>query len=408
MAAEIKPATVSSSDKFNSNKKPVLLSKLEGCSDDINAAIIIPGEDGVVSISDDRTVRVWLKRDSGQYWPSICHYMPVAATALCYCAETRHLFVGMEIGGISEFTLAADLNRMAHVCNYPAHQARVTGIHFALNCEWVLSVGRDKQFQYHCSESGRRLGDYTSEGWCTAVQFDSQSKHAFVGDYSGQIAMLKLENGGVQLITTLKGHSGSVRSLSWDSDRQLLFSGSFDQSVIVWDIGGQQGTAYELQGHHNKVSALCSAGLHQLLISGGEDSCIIFWDMSQPRKETPEWHESDSCQRCGRPFFWNLRAMMDQRQLGLRQHHCRFCGRAVCDKCSAGRATIPVMGFEFEVRVCEPCLAELKDMDHTPMAIFHDAKHSIVYMDLDEPRKRLLTVGQDRLIKIWDISALFQ
>jgi len=54
MAAEIKPATSSSSDKFSSTKKPVLLSKLEGCNDDVNAAIIIPGEDGVISICDDR------------------------------------------------------------------------------------------------------------------------------------------------------------------------------------------------------------------------------------------------------------------------------------------------------------------------------------------------------------------
>lgn len=53
MAAEIKPAT-GSQDKFKSTKKPVLISKLEGCSDDVNAAIIIPGEDGVISVSDDR------------------------------------------------------------------------------------------------------------------------------------------------------------------------------------------------------------------------------------------------------------------------------------------------------------------------------------------------------------------
>nr|CAD7261471.1 unnamed protein product [Timema shepardi] len=292
----------------------------------------------------------------------------------------------------------------------------------------------------------------------TTPRFDAQSKHAFVGDYSGLVSMLKLDNSGVQPVTNLKGHSGSIRSLAWDSDKQLLFSGSFDQSVIVWDIGGQQGTAYELQGHQNKVSALCFAGLHQLLISGGEDSVVVFWDMSLPRKEeggefqhsvvvfwdmslprkeTPEWQESDCCQRCGRPFFWNLRAMMDQRQLGLRQHHCRFCGRAVCDRCSTGRASIPVMGFEFDVRVCDPCLVELKDMDdvldcvateassvscvshglravffvlfrsHTPMAVFHDAKHSVVFMSLDEARHRLLTVGQDRLIKgISDTSQL--
>nr|CAD7444446.1 unnamed protein product [Timema bartmani] len=216
MAAEIKPAT-GTNDKFNSTKKPILLSKLEGCNDDVNAAIIIPGEDGVISICDDRrgategcsgnvsrvgtegcsgnvsrleqkdvpatlvvvewkkvlatTVRVWLKRDSGQYWPSICHYMPAGATALYYCVETRHLFVGIEVGGISEFVLAPDFNRMTHVRTYPAHQARVTDVLFALNCEWVLSVGRDKMFQFHCSETGRRLGDYISEAWCTAVQY---------------------------------------------------------------------------------------------------------------------------------------------------------------------------------------------------------------------------------------------
>ena len=42
---------------------------------------------------------------------------------------------------------------------------------------------------------------------------------------------------------------GSVRALAWDPENRLLFSGSFDESIIVWDIGGQQGTAFELHGH---------------------------------------------------------------------------------------------------------------------------------------------------------------
>lgn len=38
--------------------------------------------------------------------------------------------------------------------------------------------------------------------------------------------------------------------------------------------------------------------------------------MNAMRKEVCEWVESDTCQLCTRPFFWNLRAMMDQRQIG--------------------------------------------------------------------------------------------
>ena len=43
----------------------------------------------------------------------------------------------------------------------------------------------------------------------------------------------------------------------------------------------------------------------------------------------------------------------------------------------------------------------------TSLASFHDA-NNVVGMDLDASRRRLLTIGQDRLIKIWDISALLQ
>ena len=35
-----------------------------------------------------------------------------------------------------------------------------------------------------------------------------------------------------------------------------------------------------------------------------------------------------------------------------------------------------------------------------PLATFHDMKHSIMYMFLEETRKRLLTVGKDRVVKV--------
>ena len=47
------------------------------------------GGTGVISVSKDRSVRVWQLRDSGQFWPSICHYMESAATALSYNHQTR-------------------------------------------------------------------------------------------------------------------------------------------------------------------------------------------------------------------------------------------------------------------------------------------------------------------------------
>ena len=92
------------------------------------------------------------------------------ASTMDFNHETRRLFVGMENGSISEFQVAEDYNRISHVRNYLAHTGRVSQVVFSIITEWVLSAGRDKYFNWHCSESGRRLGTFSSSHSCTALQ----------------------------------------------------------------------------------------------------------------------------------------------------------------------------------------------------------------------------------------------
>jgi len=35
--------------------------------------------------------------------------------------------------------------------------------------------------------------------------------------------------------------------------------------------------------------------------------------------QTPEWAESDKCQKCGTPFFWNVHSMWTLKTVGVRQ-----------------------------------------------------------------------------------------
>ncbi|KAK7070597.1 WD repeat and FYVE domain-containing protein 2 [Halocaridina rubra] len=296
MAAEIKPIRNTNPTKPVNTDKPVLVSKIEGSSDDVNAAVLLNGGAGVISVSDDKSVRIWQRRDNGQYWPSVCHFLPSIPSTLYYTASIKRLLMGLDNGTVTEYEVAQDYNSIKHLRDYISHQSRVTGVIYCRDSEWALSVARDKFFVYHCTESGRRLGGHQCSGWCTALQYDYKSRHVFVGDYSGSITMLKLEENGPQVITNLKGHNGSIRSLAWDIDRQLLFSGSFDQSVIVWDIGGGKGTAFELQGHTNKVSALVYGPVCRQLISGGEDATVVFWDMKANRQEYTNFDTSHATQ----------------------------------------------------------------------------------------------------------------
>lgn len=386
------------------DRKPCLLSKIEASQDVVSSAVIIPREDGVISVSEDRTIRVWMKRDSGQYWPSVYHTLPSSCTCMSFNPETRRLSIGMDTGNVCEFILSEDYNKMTPSNNYQAHQGKVTVVLFVLEMEWLLSTAQDKSFTWHCSESGQQLGTHRTSTWVSGLQFDVETRHAFVGDQSGQVTILKLEQDSCSLVTTFKGHTGNVTALCWDPAQRVLFSGSSDHSIIMWDIGGRKGTAIELQGHSEKIQGLCYASHTRQLISCSSDGSIVIWNMDVARQETPEWLDSDSCQKCEQPFFWNFKQMWDSKKIGLRQHHCRKCGQAVCGKCSSKRSTIPLMGFEFEVRVCDSCHESITDEDRAPTATFHDSKHSVVYMHYEPTTGCLLTSGTDKVIKLWDMN----
>uniref|UniRef100_A0A8C7UB15 WD repeat and FYVE domain containing 1 n=1 Tax=Oncorhynchus mykiss TaxID=8022 RepID=A0A8C7UB15_ONCMY len=379
MAAEIHSRPQSS--------RPVLLNKIEGHSDAVNAAVLIPKEDGVITVSEDRTIRVWLKRDSGQYWPSIYHTVSSPCSCMSYHHDSRRIFIGQDNGAIVEFLLSEDFNKMNHVKTYPAHQNRVSDMVFSLESEWVVSTGHDKSVSWMCTQSGSMLGRHYFDSWASCLQYDNDTQHVFIGDHSGQITLLKLERQTYSTVTTLKGHEGSIGALWWDPVQRLLFSGASDHSVIMWDIGGRKGRTLLLQ-EAAELSISLVTEHHQLPTQ---------LSLSVP---APQWLDSDSCQKCEQPFFWNVKQMWDSKTIGLRQHHCRKCGKAVCGKCSSKRTTYPVMGFEFQVRVCDTCYDTVKDEDRTALATFHEGKHNIAFMDMDPSRGLMVTCGSDRVIKV--------
>lgn len=381
-----------------------LIARLEGHEDIINQACILKDEDGVLSISNDKTVRLWLKRERGSYWPSVCHLLPFAPTCFHYEQALRRLFVGLESGTISEFLVTEDFNRIEHQRYFSSHQSKVTNLLYSSTCKLLLSVGKDKQFHWDDSETGMRLGTFACQHPCSAVQFDAQAKIVFLAEQNGQITMLKLEQNSCKHVTTLYGHQGSIRALLWEPSTNWLFSAGSDQVIICWDIGGGEGTAYELRGHRHRVGALCYSKSHKSLISGGEDCSIIAWNMEAKRDVAPRWSENDNCQRCNRPFFWNFRAMYETKTIGLRQHHCRNCGKAVCGECSQQRSTIPTSGFEYQVRVCDECFPLFSEATRKPLAKFFGATHHVNCMDLNETKNMLLTTGFDRTITLWGLN----
>ncbi|EDQ91157.1 uncharacterized protein MONBRDRAFT_15409 [Monosiga brevicollis MX1] len=376
--------------------KPQLVAQLQGQhTGPINDAIYVPDHHAAISVSDDKNVLIWLRRDDGTYWPSVCHPMPFAPTALCYHHESRRLFVGMDQGSISEYVVSEDFNSMTTTRTMPAHSGRVRCIIYDHERQLVLSGAHDKCITLSSAADGKRLSAHSRPAWVTSLQYDEDTQNVFVGDYRGLIGVLKIVNNKLQFISNLEGHDGDVRSLLWVPERGYLFSGSFDKTVICWDVGGNKGISYELTGHRNKVRGLAYVLAEDILMSTGDDGMLALWNMKAERTPTPTWQDGDLCALCSEPFFWNFKAMWHKKSISFkRQHHCRRCGKAVCDKCSPSRQAYPVMGFEFAVRFCSTCATEVKDEPYV-CVVWNGGNHGVT---------RTPSIGPS-VLKLWLVCA---
>ena len=95
----------------------------------------------------------------------------------------------------------------------------------------------------------------------------------------------------------------------------------------------------------------------------------------------PQWTLGAQCNQCRQAFT-----------LLKRRHHCRACGEAFCHDCSSRTSTIPKIGYEKEVRVCNYCYDDLNKTSSTTAMRSKPSKTSIVsaaHEESDLPKEYL-------------------
>jgi hypothetical protein len=82
---------------------------------------------------------------------------------------------------------------------------------------------------------------------------------------------------------TFRGHTDNVTGVAFSPDGTRLVSGSFDQTLRVWDVGtGREALA--LQGHTDGVTCVAFSPDSERLVSGGYDRTLRAWDAQTGRE----------------------------------------------------------------------------------------------------------------------------
>ena len=79
---------------------------------------------------------------------------------------------------------------------------------------------------------------------------------------------------------TLEGHTRTVSSVSFSPDGTRLASGSFDNTVRLWNAATGEEIA-TLEGHTDLVESVSFSPDGTLLASGSYDKTVLLWDVSE-------------------------------------------------------------------------------------------------------------------------------
>ncbi|CAG7854167.1 COMPASS-like H3K4 histone methylase component WDR5B {ECO:0000303/PubMed:19567704} Short=AtWDR5B {ECO:0000303/PubMed:19567704} [Serendipita indica DSM 11827] len=97
------------------------------------------------------------------------------------------------------------------------------------------------------------------------------------------------------LPSRLRGHEGRVNAVGFSPDGSQIVSGSWDNTIRLWDAATGQAVGEPLRGHEGRVNAVGFSPDGSQIVSGSSDNTIRLWDaatgqaVGEPLRGHEDW-----------------------------------------------------------------------------------------------------------------------
>jgi eukaryotic-like serine/threonine-protein kinase len=193
------------------------------------------------------------------------------------------------VGGSGDGTLSVwDAPTGLEVLYFKAHRFHVSSVTFSPDGKRIASGGGDmtvKQWDAVTGQEGllikarvgRVNGVELNAGPVESVVFSPDGKRIASGSFDQTVKVWDTDTG--QEVLTLKGHRGPVKAVAFSPEGKRIASGSLDQSVKVWDADTGEETL-TLKGHRRPVRAVAFSPDGKRIISASWDQMVKVWDVA--------------------------------------------------------------------------------------------------------------------------------
>ena len=167
-----------------------------------------------------------------------------------------------------------DVETQRMLSEWVGHQGWVTCVAVHPSGHYVLTGSSDANLVWWCLADGSASVWHGHIRTITAVVLSPNGEMAASSSEDGVIKLWDVASG--ELLTTLRGHEGVINDLHWQGNR--LYSAGADFRIGVWEAAGAKSRLLGwLQGHQRPVLSVRAVPDALHVVSGGADRTLGMW-----------------------------------------------------------------------------------------------------------------------------------
>ncbi len=254
----------------------------DGHQDEVKGVAITPDGKMFVTVSDDKTVKVWNFEDGTLAHTLIGHTDEVEDVAIDTHLRGTHLIATVS----RDKTVRLWNTEGTAIRTLPGHTSRIYDVVFKPGEAAIASGSRDRSIKLWRLNNEIVTPFYGHTSRVYAVTFSPNDQIIASG---GRDHTVRLWNRQGRLLHTLRGHTAEIEKVVFSPNGRLLASASWDGTVKLWTVQGE--LLYTFEGHTKEVYGVEFSPDGNMVASLSADRTMKLWDLNGNEIQTVELNE---------------------------------------------------------------------------------------------------------------------